>query len=68
MSKFDQELELADALDENERESLISIPQARLRKERRAELAEAVKEANKEFQSGRCSAASVEGIIDSLKA
>jgi hypothetical protein len=67
MSKFDHVLEMAEALDQGERESLISILQARLREERRMELAGEVQAADREFEAGHCTPASVGKIIKSLK-
>ena len=65
--KFGQVLEMADALDKGERESLISILQARLREERRTELVAEVEQANSEFEAGKCMPGSVGEIIKSLK-
>ena len=67
MSKFDRVLEMADTLDKDEQESLISILQARLREQRRTELAAEVQEANQEFGAGQCVPAAPAAIIKSLR-
>ena len=53
MKTFGQVLEFADALSPEEKESLVSILQRRLREQRRAELVKTVKEARKEYKAGR---------------
>ena len=68
MKTFGQVLEWADALSLEEQESLVDVLQRRLREQRRAELAKAVKEARKEFKAGRCRPASPGEIIKKILA
>lgn len=63
MKTFGQVLESADSLSLDERESLISVLQRRVADERRAELIAAVKEARREFKSGRCRPARPDDIL-----
>lgn len=51
--KFADVLESAEALSLEEKENLVSVLQNRLREERRVELIRELKEADREFRSGR---------------
>jgi hypothetical protein len=62
MSKFDRVLEMADTLNDGERENLIAILQARQRDERRAEIINDVKSARGEFRRGECQPATPDEI------
>ena len=68
MKTFGQVLEWADALSLEEQESLVDVLQRRLKEQRRAELVKAVKEARKEFKTGRCRPASPAEIIKKILA
>lgn len=68
MKTFGQVLEWADELSPDEQESLVSILQRRLREQRRAELVAAVREARREFSSGRCRPASPSQIMKKIRA
>jgi hypothetical protein len=63
---FDEVLESADGLPLEQKESLLSVLRHRVAEERRAELANAVKEARSEFRSGRCHPATPAQIMKKL--
>lgn len=63
MATFSDVVDSADALSIDEQETLISILQQRIREHRRSELVKTVREAQKEFEEGKCKTVSVEEII-----
>jgi hypothetical protein len=66
VSKFGQILESADKLSIDEKESLVSILNHRVAEQRRNELVQAVKEARREFNGGRCRPATTAQIMKKL--
>ena len=66
MNTFGQVLEWADTLSVEDKENLLAILQRRLREQRRAELADAVKAARQEFKAGRCRPASPAEIMKKI--
>ena len=68
MKTFGDVLESVEALSLDEQENLVSILQRRLSEYRRAELAQAVRAARKEFNAGRCRPASPDEIIRKIVA
>jgi hypothetical protein len=63
MTTFNDVLEKAESLSQDEREDLIHILQARLREERRNRLLEDVEAGRQEFAAGLCKPATVEEIM-----
>ena len=68
MKTFGDLIESVEALSLEDQEDLVAIVQRRLREHRREELVRAVQAARKEFQTGRCQAASPDQIIRKIVA
>ena len=68
MKTLGQVLESADALSRDEQETLVEILQRRLTEQRRAELIEAVREAQAEYKAGHCRPATPADIIKKIRA
>jgi len=68
MKTFAQVLDSADELAVEDQESLIAVLENRLAERRRAELVEAVAQAQDEFKSGRCRPASGKQILKRILA
>jgi hypothetical protein len=66
MTKFGEVLEIADALSLDEQEDLLSLLTSRVREQRRAELAQTVREARHEFRAGRVRVASPAQIMKKI--
>jgi hypothetical protein len=66
MRTFDEVLESADELSLDQKESLVSVLRHRVAEQRRAELVRTVKEARREFRSGRCQSATPAQILKKL--
>lgn len=58
MKSYGQVLDSIEALPEEQQESLVDTVRKRLAENRRAELVKSVREARKEFKSGKCRPAS----------
>ncbi len=67
MNGYAATLEAVSALPMEEQESLVDILQRRLAEQRRAELISTVKQARKEFASGKGKPASVAAILRQVK-
>lgn len=65
---FDELLEAADSLSMAEQETLVDILSRRLADARRQELAGHIREARREFDSGKAEVASVDDIMNELLA
>jgi hypothetical protein len=63
---FGEILEAADHLSLEDQESLIDILRSRMRDRRRAELAEDVQEAKREFEQGRCRAVTPDELMGEI--
>ncbi len=63
---FGEVLEAADRLSLEEQESLLDILQRRVIEQRRAELAQDIEEARKEFQQGHCQPATPAKIMEEI--
>jgi hypothetical protein len=67
MMTFDEVLDRADSMSQEEREELIRILQARLREERRAQILADVKEGEAEFAAGKCKPATPAEIMRRIR-
>lgn len=63
---FGEVLEAADSLSLDEQETLIEILQRRMIQQRRAELAQDIQAARKEFQAGKCQPATPSEIMKDI--
>jgi len=63
---FGEVLEAADSLSLDEQETLIDILQRRMIQQRRAELAQDIQAARKEFQAGHCQPATPSEIMKDI--
>ena len=67
MSTFAEIVDSADALSNDEQQTLIDILQARLRERRREELLKGIQEAEAEFSEGKIQPASVDEIMKRIR-
>ena len=63
---FSEIVEAADELPVEDQETLVAILKGRLREHRRAELAKDIREAEKEFKSGKCHPVSPDELIKEI--
>ena len=67
MSTFAEIVDSADALSNDEQQTLIDILQARLRERRREELLKGIQDAEAEFSEGKIQPASVDEIMKRIR-